>query len=370
MISFRNYLKMDRSALREIVLRSLLPQDVRGQVSIEGLPHLRFSLNDYPELFDPEKNQPFQKGRIEGFLVEGGISWPSSGIIRLSDGRSIIETYFDPQEAKVVQKQKHLVRFPKKSAEVATTIGHIYRNYFHKHIDSIPRLYSMQHPDLRALPRISLFLDPRFTREEMDIIETLIPSNVEICPVEFTRRIEARKQVFLPYLSQDRNQWSGHFRNCAGFLPDEYIRFYRRKIHAMWGLPSASTGKRIFISRRSAAIRRLTNEEELMAVLKPLGFERHELENMSIRDQAHLFAGAGIVVAQHGASLTNLLYGQPGTRVVEIFSGKKLKIYETLVRAMRMDYYPIPIGSGDKNADVVLPPAILESTLEKALSAP
>ncbi len=370
MISLRNYLKMDRSALRELLLRSVLPYHVNGQISIHELPHHRYSLNDHPELFDPSNNLPFQRGSIEGFIVNDAICWPSAGVIRVPGGQSIAESYFDPRDIAVARKQKHLVRFPRQEAEIATSIGHIYRNYFHKHIDSIPRLYSLHHPDLLALPRISLYLDPRFSREELEIIELLIPNNVEIRQVDFTTRVHARRQVFLPFLSHERTGWSEFFKNCAGYLPDEYIRFYRRQIHTRWGLPSESSGKRIFISRRDASIRRLTNEEEVMQLLGPLGFERYSLEGMSIREQAHLFAGSDIIVAQHGASLTNLLYGQPGTRVVEIFSGKKLKIYETLVNAMRMKYFPITTGTAQKNADVEVPLEKLESIIEEALSKP
>ena len=78
--------------------------------------------------------------------------------------------------------------------------------------------------------------------------------------------------------------------------------------------------RRLFISRRQAASRHLVNEEEVLAVLRPLGFEICLLEGLSIRHQAALFASAECIVAPHGAGLTNLVFCRPGTQVVDLFS--------------------------------------------------
>lgn len=48
------------------------------------------------------------------------------------------------------------------------------------------------------------------------------------------------------------------------------------------------------------------------------------LEYMSLRAQAMLFGCADIIIAQHGAALTNLLWCRPGTRVIEIMPREAL----------------------------------------------
>ena len=68
--------------------------------------------------------------------------------------------------------------------------------------------------------------------------------------------------------------------------------------------------------RPGARTRKLTNSEELLLALK--GYEAVALEKMSIREQMKTFAEATHVVAAHGAGLANLLWCQPGTKVVEI----------------------------------------------------
>ena len=66
--------------------------------------------------------------------------------------------------------------------------------------------------------------------------------------------------------------------------------------------------------------RRLTNFDALAAALEVEGFEVHSLETYSLAEQIDLFHDAEIVVAPHGAGLTNLLFSPPGTGIVELFA--------------------------------------------------
>jgi hypothetical protein len=53
------------------------------------------------------------------------------------------------------------------------------------------------------------------------------------------------------------------------------------------------------------------NETEVESGLKSYGFKTYLLEKMSLREQVILFAQAKIVIAPHGAGLTNLIFSQP-----------------------------------------------------------
>jgi capsular polysaccharide biosynthesis protein len=48
------------------------------------------------------------------------------------------------------------------------------------------------------------------------------------------------------------------------------------------------------------------------------GFSTHMLEDLSFDEQITLFSQAEFVVAPHGAGLANLLFCQPGTKVLEL----------------------------------------------------
>lgn len=78
--------------------------------------------------------------------------------------------------------------------------------------------------------------------------------------------------------------------------------------------------ERIYISREKASYRRIVNDEEVIGCLEKFGFRTVKLETMSVAEQAACLAAAKVVVAPHGAGLTNLVFCSPGTKVIEIFS--------------------------------------------------
>ena len=59
----------------------------------------------------------------------------------------------------------------------------------------------------------------------------------------------------------------------------------------------------------------LSNQVEKL--LARYGFETVYLETMSISDQVRLFQTAEFIIGPHGAGLANLLFCEPGTKVIE-----------------------------------------------------
>lgn len=103
-------------------------------------------------------------------------------------------------------------------------------------------------------------------------------------------------------------------------------------------LPSRqqSASPYLYISRAKAGYRRLLNEPQLLDALEKLGFVAVHLETLSVQQQAHLFANAKIVVAPHGAGLTNTIFCEPGTHIVEL----------TSPRYIRTDYWIVSHRAG------------------------
>ena len=82
--------------------------------------------------------------------------------------------------------------------------------------------------------------------------------------------------------------------------------------------PSKNT-PRIYIRRQGNVYRRIGNETELENSLKSKGFIVIDAASIPVREQIALFKGAEIVVSAHGSALTNLVFCQPQTSVIEIF---------------------------------------------------
>ena len=89
-----------------------------------------------------------------------------------------------------------------------------------------------------------------------------------------------------------------------------------RNFHA--GSNSSIPLNRIYVSRKMAVRRHLSNEDEFMPLLRKHNFRKVYLEQMTIMEQVELFRTASHVIAAHGAGLTNVLFAPAETRILEI----------------------------------------------------
>ena len=80
-------------------------------------------------------------------------------------------------------------------------------------------------------------------------------------------------------------------------------------------------------------------EEELFMKLK--GWQFVQLEKLPIAEQMQLFAEAKYIISPHGAGLTNLLWSQPGPKVIEFQRGSMLskKVYPILAHHLELDFH-------------------------------
>ncbi len=89
--------------------------------------------------------------------------------------------------------------------------------------------------------------------------------------------------------------------------------------------------ERIYISRSQAVKRRVVNEEAVVKLLEKFGFQTIILESFSIEEQALYLANAVVVIAPHGAGLTNILFCNPGTKIIEFFAPEYILVCYWLI---------------------------------------
>lgn len=108
--------------------------------------------------------------------------------------------------------------------------------------------------------------------------------------------------------------------------------------------------RKVLISRSRASRRRLLNEDDLWARLEPQGFERVFMEDLGFEEQVALMRETSVLVAPHGAGLTNMLFCPSGTHVIEIadLSFPNPNFY-AVAAAMGHDYWLV---SADSVGDV------------------
>ena len=80
------------------------------------------------------------------------------------------------------------------------------------------------------------------------------------------------------------------------------------------------TPRRVLIVRCVANSRNIVNRAEMIEALKPFGFAAVQPEKLSFDEQALTFANAEIIVSEFGAAMTNVLFCNPATKVIEIIA--------------------------------------------------
>lgn len=80
----------------------------------------------------------------------------------------------------------------------------------------------------------------------------------------------------------------------------------------------------VYLSREDAPRRRVKNEEEVLDVLGPYGFEKYVLSDRSVAENVELFAQADVIVGPHGAGLTDIIYSTDAT-VIELFRSNDVR---------------------------------------------
>jgi len=94
----------------------------------------------------------------------------------------------------------------------------------------------------------------------------------------------------------------------------------------------------IYISRRKVA-RAIEGEEELEKQMRDRGFRPVLLEELSIFEQAALFARSSVVIAPHGAGLSGIAFMPQGSKVFEISSGEAFEnCYRRIAAICNLDY--------------------------------
>ena len=135
---------------------------------------------------------------------------------------------------------------------------------------------------------------------------------------------------------------------------------------------SQEKNRRVAISRKNASYRHIANEMELSEVLEENGFRIVCLEELSVFEQARLFADAEIIVAPHGAGLANLVFCKSGTHIIEIdhASDEPRSHFRVLSRRLGLLYHPFYTDHRDDDHmedDIVVDRAAFKRHLEEVL---
>jgi capsular polysaccharide biosynthesis protein len=230
-------------------------------------------------------------------------------------------------------------------------------NYCHFLFEGLPRL--------RILERCGLGKDiPIYVNAGKAFQRQLLP----LFGVPARRWIAASKHPLL----QARRLWVPTYPGYQGKFTPEAIAYLRTTILARLEKesPLRPPERRIYISRRDATSRRILNEAQIETRLRAHGFECLCLSDLPVLAQLRAFAEARVVVAAHGASLTNIAFSSAGTSMIEIFPEDfYFGCYQELaakvgVRASWLRASSVQIGEGGLAQDLTISDQAYDHILE------
>ncbi len=105
--------------------------------------------------------------------------------------------------------------------------------------------------------------------------------------------------------------------------------------------------RKLFIARENTNARRITNQDEVLKLVSSHGFEVVYMEGLGLKEQAAMFNSASVIIGTHGAGLTNLVYCNPGTTVVELFGAHVYSFFYGLSNLCRLRYIPVLCSADD-----------------------
>ena len=211
-----------------------------------------------------------------------------------------------------------------------------YANYYHWMIDTVPKIRYLQ----------------IFENETDQNVTALIPSNAPPFVHQTLQLLgwpQSKNVVAEDKMYKVNNLIVPSFPERR---PTD-LRWVRRNILSTFAdeKQKERSSKYIYVSRSHDIERRVTNEDELIDMLTKYGFNKYNLEDRSVKENAKLFRDADIVIGPHGAGLTDILFSDECV-LVEFF-GKKVKHHYKNM-AEKLDHKYVPMHCESKGADIVV----------------
>lgn len=221
----------------------------------------------------------------------------------------------------------------------------------------LPPWNNYYHWTIECLPRIRLL--EKYAADHDEYPDLLIPFDHPSWMDETIEQIDYDGQIV---------SWDGDVAQINKLVicsfPDPTTEECRWLRNRMRRNGSFDKQNRIFVSRRDASVRQIENIEEITPILKEFGFRQYLLSDLSVSEQVHLFANAEIVVAPHGAGLTNIIYADE-ISVVELFGEKKIASYGRLSTLLDHEYTPFQCRQ--KGVDLIVDPNSFEDMIREII---
>lgn len=211
-------------------------------------------------------------------------------------------------------------------------IHHPWFNYYHWICESIFRLWMVR----EQIDKFVLVL-PEYYKNADFIMGSLEPFNIKnifYIPDGMSLMV---KNLCLPQIKQVCDSYdSNQLKEVSSFYRN-YVLFEKKALFEQTD--------RLYVSRELASRRTVINETEIQAIVKKHGFTIFHPENFTFLEQVAVFSQVKYLVGTHGSGLTNLLFMQENTSVLELHKSKTNELdhpsplFWYMAHALEINYY-------------------------------
>jgi len=250
---------------------------------------------------------------------------------------------------------------PKRMDVVCSLIGHQNKNYFHWITEVLTLLEGIEYYYQITKRKPVLLVEKQVLSWQVDSLKAM-GYKYEDC-AQWDNSRACVKRLVVPSM----RRYSEYEGTPYDSISPAACHWLRQRVLSNTSISGTNKyPKKIYISRRKATSRRIQNEHRVIEYLTSLGFVTYSTEDMNFFAQVRLFSEANVVVAAHGAGLTNIIFS-PNLTVVELFSKDHVRPdYFQLSRALGFNYgCMVSTSQTDSNGNYAVDIKALNKLLNK-----
>ena len=214
--------------------------------------------------------------------------------------------------------------FVRDSRDIVIGYNRVHPNYYHWLIQSVPALYWSVRGADRSTKVLAL---PELEQWQEDTLTLLGIAEWDRVKLLQNAHYHFENAIYCDFL-----RGIGSFGICRSLIEPFAIMKQRAALRP--------TGmKYLYLSRADATNRPISNEAEVMDLMRSRGFTVIVPGQLPLNEQISAFHDAEIIVGAHGAGLSSVVFSQPGRLVLELLQSDYMNpCFNLLCQVTGVDY--------------------------------
>lgn len=229
-------------------------------------------------------------------------------------------------------------------------------SYYHWLIDTLPCIGVLEMAGHTVSEMDQLYIHRSDSVFQQKMLASLGIDQLKLLSYEGQRLHFEFEHLVLPFFRLDGAGWPHPW--CAGYLKHELwprLRTNDSLSYETSDVEDPTACRKLYVARGNAR-RRVLNEDALIEKLRQAGFSILDSNICGFEEQALMMNQSDLVLAAHGAGLANMVFCEPGTRIIE-FGGHYLTThFRMLSEYAELEYRSFAAGIDDNGKRLSVTP--------------